>query len=355
MEIACRNLTHVLRSERRFKYTGYSKSFHMPGRDNHIKRRWNLGGHDWEIRVYPHGGEPSAPSWVAINVVLLSECAVAVVTTIRGCLVDPKGVREPSEEICRSVAFRKPQDKSSQMLLMPWYTLNKSRYLKDDSFIVQCTLEVLKELPDIPEPEVHVPVPTSNLHQHFAELLQSQMGADVTFLVSGESIVAHKYILAVRSRVFKAAFLGDMIERGSECVEIKDMEAAVFKALLHFIYTDTVLEFEQQAGAEAMITDTVPESRQQDEAHEQAASVMALAQHLLAAADRYGLDRLKLICARKLYDGIKVDTAATTLAFAEQYNCWELQKRCADFITKAYAGSSSLDAVAATEGTSGRD
>jgi speckle-type POZ protein len=69
------------------------------------------------------------------------------------------------------------------------------------------------------------------------------------------------------------------------------MEAAVFKTLLQFIYTDTVAEFgrHDEADEEAIYTDTVPEFGQKEEV------VTVMAQHLLAAADRYGLDRLKLI------------------------------------------------------------
>jgi speckle-type POZ protein len=168
-------------------------------------------------------------------------------------------------------------------------------------------------------------VPSSNLHTHFGELLQSGAGADVTFLVAGESFTAHKAVLAARSPVFMAEFFGQMVEKVSEHVQINDMEASVFKELLQFIYTDTPPNFDQPQN--------------------EAATVMA--QHLLAAADRYGMDRLKLICEGKLAGGINVDTAAETLALAEQHGCDQLKARCMDFIVSTPEG---LDAVLATEG-----
>ncbi|GJM97718.1 hypothetical protein PR202_ga14667 [Eleusine coracana subsp. coracana] len=167
-------------------------------------------------------------------------------------------------------------------------------------------------------------MPPSDILQHLGKLLQSQIGADITFTVSGESLAAHKTILAARSPIFMAEFFGHMKERRSSCVEVKDMEAPVFNAMLHFIYTDTVPELDRQA----------------DEA-------MAMAQHLVAAADRYGLDRLKLICESKLSGGICVDTAAATLALAEQHGCSELKAKCFDFISRS---RENLDAVLATEG-----
>ena len=138
-------------------------------------------------------------------------------------------------------------------------------YHKDDTLTIQCAIAVLKPLPVPRIPAEEVPVPSSNLHQHLGEILQSKMGSDVTFLVCQESFHAHKNILSARSPVSKAQFFGEMKEKSSRRVEIMDMEPEELGAMLHFIYTDTIPELEKQ---------------------EEASTVMA--QHLLAAADRYG-------------------------------------------------------------------
>ncbi|CAN6173181.1 unnamed protein product [Urochloa humidicola] len=176
-----------------------------------------------------------------------------------------------------------------------------------------------------PAPAAAPPV-MSDLHKHFGELWRSQKGTDITFLVAGEHIAAHKCVLAARSPVFMAELFGDMKETASESVVIEDMEPEVFKALVQFIYTDT----------------SPPEL---EEGQEEDAGSMA--QHLLAAADRYGMERLKLMCEEKVCGGISADTAASLCVLAEQHGCDKLKAMCMEFMV---ATPANLRAVVATEG-----
>lgn len=64
---------------------------------------------------------------------------------------------------------------------------------------------------------------------------------------------------------------------------VEDVEAKVFRALLDFIYTDALPDMEMGTGEE------------EGEAQE-----ALWLQHLLAAADRYDLQRLKSLCEKKL-------------------------------------------------------
>ncbi|KAK1612561.1 hypothetical protein QYE76_036234 [Lolium multiflorum] len=282
------NLTGAARAVELLKIDAYSASTTM-GRDGCIKSRWNVGGCDWDIHLYPATskfgigyGEPLFPNpeliferlewghstrWVALDLVFLGEPrprSDPIRATFACRLVDQSGVLQPSQERSVSREFNRPCACSAPVVLMERYDLPESGYLIGDSLAVECSITVLKELPvpTIPAIKVIPPLPPTNLHQHFSELLQSGTGADVLFIVSGESFAAHKLILSARSPVFMAEFFGEMKENSSWLVELEYMEAAVFKALLHFIYTDTVPELDQELEA-----------------------VVTLAQHLLAAAD----------------------------------------------------------------------
>ncbi|GJN20641.1 hypothetical protein PR202_gb08041 [Eleusine coracana subsp. coracana] len=106
-------------------------------------------------------------------------------------------------------------------------------------------------------------------------------------------------------------------------VRIDDMEAKVFKALLYFVYTDTLPK-------------TMKEKEEED----------VMLQHLLVAADRYNLERLKLMCEDKLCKYIDADTVATVLALAEQHHCSGLKKACFSFLKSR----ENLKAVVSSEG-----
>lgn len=86
------------------------------------------------------------------------------------------------------------------------------------------------------------------------------------------------------------------------------------QALLHFIYWDALPDMEDLVDLSPKWASTL------------------MAQHLLAAADRYALERLKLLCEAKLCEDVAINTVATTLALAEQHHCSQLKAVCLKFI-----------------------
>jgi speckle-type POZ protein len=197
----------------------------------------------------------------------------------------------------------------------------------DDSFTVRCDIVVINEIrAEMSAPPEFVSVPPSGLSQHLRDLLEKGEGADVVFEVAGEKIAAHRWLLASRSSVFRAELFGPMKEGEggtADVIRVDDMEAEVFRGLLHFTYTDSL---------------PVTESKDEDED--------VVCQHMLVAADRYDLERLKLLCEKKLCKYIDVRTVGIILALAEQHHCEGLKKACFYFLSSP----SNLTAAAATEG-----
>ncbi|KAF7011198.1 hypothetical protein CFC21_025529 [Triticum aestivum] len=154
------------------------------------------------------------------------------------------------------------------------------------------------------------------MRESLERMLKNGEGADVTFNVRHQLFNAHRCVLA-------AELFGPMKESKTEHIKVDDMEPQVFEALLHFMYTDAMPDDDEDEG-----------------------KIVRL-QHLLVAADRYGVDRLKILCEDKLHEGIDVDMVATTLLLAEQHHCKDLKEACIQFISSP---RDKLSAAMATDG-----
>ena len=113
-------------------------------------------------------------------------------------------------------------------------------YIVDDCLTIECTVTVVKESWVETTSGFEIEVPPSDISQHFGKLLSDEERADVTFSVGGETFPAHKIVLATRSPVFKAQLYGQMKERRARHLTVEVIQPDVFKALLQFIYTDSL-------------------------------------------------------------------------------------------------------------------
>jgi speckle-type POZ protein len=159
------------------------------------------------------------------------------------------------------------------------------------------------------ENPIAVPVPDAG--EHLGRLLDRADASDVSFSVRGHIFHAHRAVLAARSPVFSSELLGPMAEAKLQRITLHEIEPATFRSLLWFVYTDAL-----------------PPRRDL----ELAGSPVDIFQHLLVAADRYALGRLKLVCAHELWEILSADNVAAVLSCAEMYNCPELKDSCMDFI-----------------------
>jgi hypothetical protein len=96
---------------------------------------------------------------------------------------------------------------------------------------------------------------------------------------------------------------------------------AAFGALLHFAYADalpaaTTAELLAAATGEAAI-----------------GARMEAAGDLIATADRYGMERMRLLCERALCEAVvDADTAAATLVLAVRMRCAQLKAFCVHYL-----------------------
>ncbi|XBI11887.1 hypothetical protein VPH35_138848 [Triticum aestivum] len=118
----------------------------------------------------------------------------------------------------------------------------------------------------------------------------------------------------MRSPVFCAQFFGALADKPGSChVRIHDMKPAAFEAVLHFIYTVALPPFVKDDGGS---------KRSQRE----------MMCDWLAAADRYSLERMRLLCESALHETIDVENAACTLEVADRHHCPQFKAFCVDYI-----------------------
>ncbi|XP_049946884.1 speckle-type POZ protein-like [Schistocerca serialis cubense] len=125
----------------------------------------------------------------------------------------------------------------------------------------------------------------------------------VVILEAGDTrLLAHRAVLADRSPVFAAMFAHDTLEASSGAVSIPDVGGPVLRQLVSYLYT---LRAPQLPGA---------------------------APQLLAAADKYGVSRLKAECERQVAAQLTVETAAAAAVLAVRHSCSDLRRAAIEFI-----------------------
>ena len=97
-------------------------------------------------------------------------------------------------------------------------------------------------------------------------------------------------------------FEHDMEERKHNRVEVKDVDPDVMSDMLRFIYTG------------------------------RAPNLDTMAAELLAAADKYALDRLKVMCEEALCNSLTVENVSEVLILADLHSADQLKAQAIDFI-----------------------
>lgn len=327
-----RNVTETVNGSHHFTINGYSLAKGMGVGKYMASDTFTVGGYQWAIYFYPDGKNAEDNSqYVSVFIALASE-GTDVRALFELTLLDQSGknkhkVHSHFDRSLESGPYTLKYRGSmwGYKRFFRRAVLETSDYLKNDTLSITCTVGVVVSSTQGPKP-YSIAVPPPDMGDHFGVLLDSGEGCDVTFGVEEETFHAHKLVLAARSPVFKAQLFGPMRERNSGTLVIEDMQPPVFRAMLHFIYRDTLPDTPELTGSSSASASTL------------------MAQHLLAAADRYALDRLRLMCESKLCEEVSIDTVATTLALAEQHHAAQLKSVCLKF------AAGNLKGVMGTEG-----
>ncbi|KAF0900471.1 hypothetical protein E2562_032079 [Oryza meyeriana var. granulata] len=300
--------THV------FTVDGYSLHRQL-GTDKYINSAiFAVGGYDWCLLYYPddvYNPDDNDKRYISIGLQLISKSVEVFHNDDRKCTLGTPNIMIDRNEV------------------------EELACLCDDRLVIECDITVIKGSlvrreeatmagdDDINHKQLSS---SSDLSKDMVKMLKAKVGADVAFNVAGEVFMAHRVVLAAQSPVFKTELYRPMRARRGQQIAIKDMQPAVFNALLYFMYTDELLS---------------PDMGDLD-----GDDKMELIKHLLSAADRYGVDKLKILRENSLYKSLDVENVVNTFALADQHNCHKLKDACAQCI----ASPNRLDDVVASKG-----
>ena len=254
----------------------------------------------WSVQLYPNGFNESCQDHLSLFAAFQSsDKKVTQTRRVEFSIIDAKGQKR------NRISF---EDTFTPSLGRGFgkFVSRKRLHSQSDELLPDDTLTICCQVEDVGETESEQLAKRAKL-QVADDLRKHVTGgsySDVTFTVSGRQFPAHKVLLAARSPVFAAMFRPGMRESHTNRVDVPDIDSDVFEELLHFIYTG------------------------------ETSSVDQMAQQLLAAADKYDVRDLKLICEDVLTKQLTVDNCVKTLIFADIHSADKLKQKCVEYIVQ---------------------
>ncbi|RLM61162.1 hypothetical protein C2845_PM14G10520 [Panicum miliaceum] len=303
----------------------------VPAAADVVSKEIAFDDHAWTVHCYPRGapGEAGAGAGGHLSIHLVNHTNARNANVLFQAIVLCRaagdgggGVAPAGDNYHASSVFEYPPEGSRRF---PWPQVATARDLRERCAVggyatVVCGLAVLRHNP--------IPASPSTFAADVAGLLEARKkfgDPDASFAVGGKTFDVVRKVVAARSPALRAELEGGatVVEEEEEEGEVSstaaampvvrpehEFKASTFCALLLYVYCDRL-----PRGTEVGCPVT-----------------MDLVRDLLAAADWYALDRLKLLCARKLWDDLSVATVSKTLWYADRYRCPELKSLCIDFL-----------------------
>uniref|UniRef100_A0A7M4EIT6 Speckle type BTB/POZ protein n=1 Tax=Crocodylus porosus TaxID=8502 RepID=A0A7M4EIT6_CROPO len=288
----------------------------------------------WCLRVNPKGLDEESKDYLSLYLLLVSCPKSEVRAKFKFSILNAKGEETKAMGICshllsavifahasrpvmclkpyasfsesqRAYRFVQGKDWGFKKFIRRDFLLDEANgLLPDDKLTLFCEVSVVQDSVNISGQNTMnmVKVPECRLADELGGLWENSRFTDCCLCVAGQEFQAHKAILAARSPVFSAMFEHEMEESKKNRVEINDVEPEVFKEMMCFIYTG------------------------------KAPNLDKMADDLLAAADKYALERLKVMCEDALCSNLSVENAAEILILADLHSADQLKTQAVDFI-----------------------
>ena len=278
----------------------------------------------FQFILYPRGKEEDSRDYISIYILFRNNVDVQLSTELFFLKSDVTPNAFHKTSYCTvNAGTRHGKDRPMHL---SFFVKNQSDYLNNAGELrIGCELMTKQEKTlnnDIPSSSYRRDVETLDSELALAKTInkelcdalplytdsQFQHLSDVTIVCEedGKVFNCHKIFLSLRSSVFKSYFVHDTKERNEGKINIKDMSSETLESLLYFIYTDDVKK-------------------------------SMIGPKLLAAAQRYDIQRLKLRCERFLLDKIDVSNCLECWIVANYHEAKVLERATIRFIARNWA------------------
>uniref|UniRef100_A0A3B3SF63 Speckle type BTB/POZ protein like n=1 Tax=Paramormyrops kingsleyae TaxID=1676925 RepID=A0A3B3SF63_9TELE len=247
----------------------------------------------------------SCKDYLSLYLLLVSCPKSEVRAKFKFSLLNAKREETKAMESQRAYRFVQGKDWGFKKFIRRDFLLDEANgLLPDDKLTLFCEVSVVQDSVNISgQSNMNMlKVPECQLSDDLGNLWEFSRFTDCSLYVCGQEFKAHKSILAARSPVFNAMFEHEMEESKKNRVDISDIEPDVFKEMMSFIYTGKAPNLEKMAD------------------------------NLLAAADKYALERLKVMCEEALCSSLSVENVADVLILADLHSAEQLKAQAIDFI-----------------------
>jgi len=259
----------------------------------------------WCLRVNPKGLDEESKDYLSLYLLLVNCNKSEVRAKFKFSILNAKREETKAMESQRAYRFVQGKDWGFKKFIRRDFLMDEANgLLPDDKLTIFCEVSVVGETVNLAGQSSCLPVrvPDCRLSEDLGALFERSSFSDVTLCVGGRDFLVHKALLAARSVVFNAMFEHEMEERKQNRVEITDVDHSVMSEMLRFIYTGKVANLDRMAD------------------------------DLLAAADKYALERLKVMCEEALCTSLTVDNVCEVLVLADLHSAEQLKAHAMDFI-----------------------
>ncbi|CAI58651.1 Speckle-type POZ protein homolog [Caenorhabditis elegans] len=266
----------------------------------------------WCLRINPKGLDEESRDYLSLYLLLVQCNKSEVRAKFKFSILNAKREETKAMESQRAYRFVQGKDWGFKKFIRRDFLLDEANgLLPGDRLSIFCEVSVVAETVNVTG-QTNVSqlfkVPPCRLADDMYGLFDNKQFSDFTLVCKSDlgsptqTFHIHKAILAARSRVFSAMFEHHMQESDTNMTTVDDIEPEVMRELLVYMYTGQTKYIEQ------------------------------MAQSLIAAADKYQLDRLKVMCEQALCYQLTTDNASLTLMLADMYSASQLRAHSINFI-----------------------